>query len=248
MQTTSRKVADRMKPIRMPIHGPLEAATFIQRPNRFLAQVEVRGKKVWAHVPDPGRLNELLLPRASVYVQKHPRGTRKTRYSMVMVQHGETLISINSQLPNRFARFCFDHQLLSQWIGWEVVRPEITLGESRFDFMLKRGRHEKIVEVKSVTLVEDGIARFPDAVTSRGARHVRHLADLIEGRRSCAILFLIQRPDAVSFEPHWGRDPVFAEALLKAHRAGVEVLVTTAHLSTQWMWLGKTITANLEPD
>ncbi len=234
------------EPTPMPLPGPLLEARFLQRPNRFLAQVQLGSKTVWAHVPDPGRLHELLLPQAQVLLRENHSRQRKTRYSMVMVRQGETLISIDSQLPNRFLRHCFDQQLIPDWLGWEVLRQEVTQGRSRFDFLLGRGRSEMLVEVKSATLVEEGIARFPDAVTARGARHVRHLAELKREGKNTAVFFLIQREDARAFEPHWERDPVFAEELQKAVAAGVELKVYTSRLSPGWMSLGEEVPVNLE--
>ena len=165
-----------------------------------------------------------------------------------MVYSGAELISINSQLPNRFTRYCLDNSLIPEFKGWKVKQQEYTFGKSRFDFLLERDGHEKLLEVKSATLVEEGVARFPDAVTSRGRKHVLHLADSITPERSAAVLFIIQRSDALSFEPHWGRDPEFARALQASIESGVELVIYTTHLQPNSMTLGDAIPYTLEQE
>ncbi|MCF6239145.1 MAG: DNA/RNA nuclease SfsA, partial [Candidatus Marinimicrobia bacterium] len=125
-------------------------------------------------------------------------------------------------------------------------KPEYTLGRSRFDFLLERDGEEKLLEVKSATLVENGTARFPDAVTARGTRHVQHLVESITPRRSAAVLFIVQRSDATRFEPHWGRDPEFAGALQTAVAAGLELIIYTTRLEPDAMTLKESIPVDLE--
>lgn len=233
--------------MKMPLPSGLIEAEFVARPNRFLSRVRIDGKIVESHVPDPGRLKELLFPGARVLVEPKPGEHRKTKFATVMVYAGDELISINSQLPNRFVRHCLDNGLIPEFKGWSVKKQEYTLGKSRFDFLLEKGDQEKLVEVKSATLVEDGTARFPDAVTSRGRRHVLHLADSITPSRSAAVLFIVQRSDAMAFEPHWERDPDFSQALRDAVDDGVGLVIYTAHLEPSSMRLGKSIPYNLEP-
>ncbi|MCF7808038.1 MAG: DNA/RNA nuclease SfsA [Candidatus Marinimicrobia bacterium] len=232
--------------MRMPLASDLIEATFLERPNRFLSKVRIDGEEHLSHVPDPGRLKELLFPGARVLVQPKPGAERKTKYATVMVYSGSELISINSQLPNQFIRFCLDHQGIPALSDWSVKKQEFTLGNSRFDFLLERNGREKLLEVKSATLVEDGVARFPDAVTERGRRHVLHLADAITSQRSAAVLFLVQRSDAVLFEPHWGRDPQFSGALRTAVRMGVELYIYTSHIQPDSIKLGQAIPFDLE--
>ncbi len=232
--------------MKMSLPTGLIEAEFIARPNRFLSKVKINGEIHDSHVPDPGRLKELLFPGARVLVEPKSGVERKTKYATVMVYSGDELISINSQLPNRFVRFCLDAQLIPELSTWQVKKQEYTLGNSRFDFLLEKDGREKLLEVKSVTLVEDGIARFPDAVTSRGTRHVRHLAGSITADRSAAVLFIVQRSDAIGFEPHWGRDPEFATALKKAVEQGLELMIYTTYIKPDTMNLGTSIPYNLE--
>lgn len=222
-------------------------AEFVARPNRFLSKVRINGEVHDSHVPDPGRLKELLFPGARVLVEPKPGEHRKTQFATVMVYAGDELISINSQLPNRFVRYCLNNFGIPEFDGWTVKKQEYTLGGSRFDFLLERGDEEKLVEVKSATLVEDGVARFPDAVTSRGRRHVLHLADSLNPQRSAAVLFIVQRSDATSFEPHWERDAKFAKALRESVNRGVELLIYTTSLQPDSMKLQRAIPYDLEP-
>ena len=230
----------------MSLFTGLIEAEFVNRPNRFLSRVRIDGKVHDSHVPDPGRLKELLFPGARVLVEPKTGENRKTKFATVMVYSGNELISINSQLPNRFVRYCLDNSLIPELQGWTVKKQEYTLGNSRFDFLLERDGNEKLLEVKSATLVEEGIARFPDAVTSRGRRHVLHLAHSITPKRSAAVLFIVQRSDAVSFEPHWGRDPEFAQALQDSVKDGVELMIYTTKLKPDSMTLRSSIPYTLE--
>lgn len=229
----------------MPLPPGLLEAKFVARPNRFLSKVEIDGKVVDSHVPDPGRLKELLFPGARVLVQPKSGDNRKTRFATVMVYAGNELVSINSQLPNQFVRFCLDKGLIPEFSGWSVKKQEYTLGTSRFDFLLERNEQEKLLEVKSATLVEEGVARFPDAVTARGKKHVEHLVKSITKQRSAAVLFIVQRSDATSFEPHWERDPGFARALKTAVGEGLELVIYTSHIQVDGMSLGSRIPYDL---
>lgn len=233
--------------MKMSLAPGLIEAEFVSRPNRFLSRVRIDGKIHDSHVPDPGRLKELLFPGARVLVEPKEGAQRKTKWATVMVYSGDELISINSQLPNRFVRFCLDNNLIPEFSGWHVKKQEYTFGKSRFDFLLGRGNQEKLLEVKSATLVEEGIARFPDAVTARGSRHVGHLVQSINAQRSAAVLFIVQRSDAISFQPHWGRDPLFAETLENAVHKGLELSIYTTHITPETMCLGVSIPYLLEP-
>jgi len=231
--------------MKMPLASGLLEAEFVARPNRFLSKVRIKGQIYDAHVPDPGRLEELLLPGARVLVEPKTGAQRKTKFATVMVYAGAELVSINSQLPNRFVRFCLDRGAIPEFAGWQVKRQEYTLGSSRFDFLLQQSGREQLLEVKSATLVEDGTVRFPDAVTARGTRHVQHLAAAITPQRSAAVLFIVQRSDGQRFEPHWGRDPVFALALQQAVAQGVQLVIYTTHIQPDAILLGRSIPYDL---
>ena len=213
------------KKIKMPFDWELYPAEFIERPNRFLTRVKFEGKVVESHLPDSGRLKELLFPNAKVLIKKEDNPNRKTQFSTQAVWSGEELISINSWLPNQFINFMLLNQLLPFLNGFEFVKREVTVGKNRFDFLVQKGNVKRYIEVKSVTLVENGVAKFPDAVTERGARHVKHLSEMIKENIECMVLFVVQRSDATKFLPQWERDPVFSQTILDAYRNGLKVNV-----------------------
>ena len=166
----------------MKIAGPLLPGRFIDRPNRFITRVELDGQIVVSHLPDPGRLKELLYPGVKVFVRPAPvKSKRKTKFSTVMTEHKGELISLDSTLPNHFVKEELENHGLSQLKEYKLVRPEVKFGRHRFDFLLQSKRGPFYLEVKSVTFVAEGIARFPDAVTERGARHVATLGEMVAG-------------------------------------------------------------------
>lgn len=222
-------------PIHIPLPAELCEARFIERPNRFLLRCELGGQEAAApprepievHMADPGRLKELLLPGRRVWIRPAASPTRRTAWSAVLVESpdGEGLVSVDTTMPNRLIHRALEASALDELAGWALERREWPLGASRIDFLLSRGEERLALEVKSVTLVEDGVALFPDAVTARGARHVRELAEVASRPRwHAAILFVLQRPDAYRIEAARSIDPVFADALAEARAAGVRVL------------------------
>ena len=211
-------------------------AEFIERPNRFLTRVRLYGDIVDSHLPDPGRLKELLIPGARLLIKKENRANRKTQFSTQAVYVGETLISLNTLVPNRFVSYLLKNQNLAFLQEWKFQRQEISYGKSRFDFQLKKDNAIMVLEVKSVTLVEKGIAKFPDAVTERGRRHVQHLAELAEEGLAVMVLFVVQRPDAECFQPQWERDPKFCNALFEAWEKGLQIRVIKMKMTTDSLY------------
>ena len=213
-----------------PIIGPLTKARFLRRPNRFLLQVRLEhtGSEVEAHMADPGRLRELLIPEKRLWLRPASNPERKTRWTAVLVESpdGSGLVSLDTTLPNRLIAEALRKKAISELRDWDLVRAEVKMGRSRFDFILSRGESEKLMlEVKSVTLVEDGVALFPDAVTERGARHVRELSEIAaKPGWEAAVLFVLQRPDAGEIRAARSIDPKFSEALTEAGKAGVRIL------------------------
>lgn len=232
-------------------------ATFVARPNRFLVLARLEdGREVRAHCPDPGRLRELLMPGVRLYVTPAaaPQG-RRTEYDLRFVEHPEhgTLVSLDTRLPNALVAKALCAGRLTPFglpveMRTEVVGPIHAEGvRSRFDFLLVDERGTRTwLEVKSVTLVEGRIARFPDAPTVRGARHLRELAALAAaGVDRAALLFVIQRPDADRLMPFRARDPEFADALRLAANSGVKVYALTCELTLTHMGLGRFIPVEL---
>ncbi len=201
-------------------------AIFIERPNRFLAKVEVDGDIVEVFVPNPGRMYELMIPGKQVFIRDNPGPHRKTSFDMIGVHHDGVLISLDSNLPNRFIRNLLETRRLQYFSGYSKVTPEPRAYGGRFDFLLEGDNHRTFIEVKSCTLVVNKRVLFPDAPTKRGARHMRHLAKALSvgDVNDAAVIFVIQRPDGEIFSPHDGNDPEFGDALRAAHEQGVRII------------------------
>ena len=209
----------------MKINYRLLEARFIDRPNRFLTRVEINGSIVESHLPDPGRLKELLIPGARILLKQEDGSKRRTKYSTQAVYDGNTLISLNTLLPNKFTEHLLSERKIDFLKEWQIQKKEVTYGKHRFDFLLKNNDELMYLEVKSVTLVENKIAKFPDAVTERGRSHVEHLGKMaLDGMRTM-VLFVVQRHDSKIFQPQWERDPKFGFALYKAWENGLDVRV-----------------------
>ena len=200
----------------------IEPGIFLARPNRFTARVLIRGRETVCHVKNTGRCRELLLPGASVLVQFHPDAKaagRKTEYSLIAVWKNGVLINMDSQAPNRAAW---------EWLRTSPqladLRREVTFENSRFDLAFTRGGNLGFMEVKGVTLEENGTARFPDAPTLRGVRHIRELTRMAGEGMDAAVLFVIQMKGVSSFEPNMATQPEFGLALRDAADAGVQIL------------------------
>ena len=195
-------------------------ATFIERPHRFAVVVRLRGGAVVeAHLPNPGRLTGVIAPSCAVLVDGPYPPPRSLRYTLVASKQGGTWIGTNTIYANHVFPSLVERGLFPE-LEAGSIRAEVTHGRSRFDFQLG----SMFVEVKSVTLATNGAARFPDAVTARGARHCDELAALSRGGQPCAIVFVAQRGDVVSVAPEDDVDPAFGIALRAAAKAGVLVL------------------------
>lgn len=205
---------------------PLLPACFIRRENRFRAIVEMDGRQLAAHVSNSGRLGELFTPGAAVWVAPFAdQAGRKTACHLALVAYAGVLVSVDARLPNRLVAEALAAGRLAPLAGYGLVQPEVRAGASRLDFLLSDGPDGKRcwLEVKSVTLVEDGSALFPDAPTTRGVRHLEELATLRRSGERVAVGFVVQRSDALRFRPHPTADPAFAAALRRVHAEGVEV-------------------------
>ncbi|MDW8317275.1 MAG: DNA/RNA nuclease SfsA [Anaerolineae bacterium] len=203
---------------------PLVPAHFLRRENRFRCQVELDGAVVPAHLPNSGRLGELLTPGAAVRVRPAANpGPRKTVGDLTLVWHAGAWVSVDARLPGRLAAEALALGRLAPFAGYPKVQAEVRAGDSRLDLLLEGPAGRCWIETKSVTLVEGGVALFPDAPTARGARHLQALQALRGLGERAAVVFVVQRQDVLAFSPHPSADPAFAEALRRASRAGVEV-------------------------
>lgn len=208
----------------------LRLATFVRRENRFRALVAWDGEMVSAHVPNSGRLGELFVPGTPVWVA--PRGAarhRKTVCDLILVEYAGTLVSVDARLPNRLVAEALLAGRLSPFAGYGRIQPEVQIERSRLDFLLTApplGEGETPqrcwLETKSVTLVADHVALFPDAPTERGVRHLEELVALRQAGDRAAVVFVVQRNDATAFAPHSNADPAFSAVLRRAVSQGVE--------------------------
>ena len=202
-------------------YGNMVEGRFLARPNRFIAHVEIGGKTEICHVKNTGRCRELLPPGARVWCQKSDNPNRKTAFDLISVEKGERIINMDSQAPNKAAM---------EWLAGgglgsiENLRAETTHGDSRYDFSFVQDGRPCFLEVKGVTLENDGVCAFPDAPTERGVKHIRGLIEAV--REGCGgfILFVIQMADVKYLRPNDETDPAFGKALREAAEAGVTVL------------------------
>lgn len=203
---------------------------FKNRPNRFIAEVEVDGILVEAHVPNTGRCKELLVPNAKVYLLPSDNPKRKTKFSLHFVLNNGVLVSLFSQQANEIVFNSIKRGKIKELQGYNVLQREKTVDNSRIDIYLGKNIDEELVEecyveVKGVTLIKDGLAQFPDAPTERGRKHLNELINLKERGYRAVVFFLIQHPNGNKFRPNWENDPKFAEVLNEAYNKGVEILV-----------------------
>ena len=197
------------------------AGTFLARPNRFIAHVQIDGQVEICHVKNTGRCRELLVPGCRVYCQRSGNPSRKTKFDLIAVQKGERLINMDSQAPNRAAY----EWLAAGGLGeLSELKPEVKQGDSRFDFAFTKDGRQCFLEVKGCTLEHDGVCAFPDAPTQRGAKHIRGLTRLVQEGYGAYILFVIQMADVKYIRPHDETDPEFGRALREAAANGVQVL------------------------
>ena len=195
--------------------------TFLSRPNRFIAHIEIAGKEEICHVKNTGRCRELLPAGAQVWCSESFSPTRKTRFDLIAVEKGSRLINMDSQAPNAAAK----EWLLSGGLGpIEKLRPESRYGDSRFDFSFAKDGRPCFLEVKGVTLEQNGICAFPDAPTLRGAKHLRELTRLAQDGYGAYVLFVIQMSDVSFLHPNDTTDPAFGRALREAAANGVQLL------------------------
>ena len=202
--------------------------TFLERPNRFIAYIDIDGKKETVHVKNTGRCAELLIPGTKVYVQKAENPERKTKWDLIAVLKKDRLINMDSQVPNAAAK---------EWIEGgglfrepALIRREYTYGKSRIDLYVEVENKKILIEVKGVTLEEDGVVRFPDAPSDRAVKHVEELAGAVKEGYECYVLFVVQMEGVKFFTPNRDTHPAFCEALKEAEKAGVKVMAVDCHV------------------
>ena len=208
--------------IRIMVYSNIFPAVFVSRPNRFIAQVLLDGQLTICHVKNTGRCRELLVPGTQVFLQRVENPNRKTAYDLISVYKGDRLINMDAAAPNR---------VFAEWVAaghfWPQVsrfQAEVTHGHSRFDFYLEGGGQKAFVEVKGVTLEQEGVVLFPDAPTERGVKHLKGLQACVAEGLSAYVVFIIQMSHVAYFTPNQATHPAFGQALREAAEAGVQVL------------------------
>lgn len=243
----------------MKLNYDIRIGSFISRPNRFIAHIDIDGEVVVSHVPNTGRLKELLFPGATVMLSYHPSPSRKTQYELRMVKKNDCWISIDSQLPNALAYEAITNEVIKELTGYTHIKREVTYQNSRFDIRLSRetlcsennsltNSNNKsdiealidttsnddicYIEVKGVTLERDGWSYFPDAPTERGRKHITELIHAIREGYRAVLLLVVQLENTEGFSPNKATDPEFAKIFEDAINVGVEVFAYRCEITT----------------
>lgn len=215
---------------------------FIARPNRFIAHIEINEQTEVCHVKNTGRCKELLIPGAQVWCQKSTNPDRKTKYDLIAVKKGARIINMDSQAPNAAAKEWLEKGGLGDI---SQLKPETKHANSRFDFSFIKDGRQCFLEVKGVTLENDGICAFPDAPTVRGARHLQELTQAVTDGFGAYVLFVIQIEDVLYLHPNDATDPAFGAALRQASAAGVQVLAMECNVTSDTMEITKPVEVRL---
>lgn len=217
---------------------------FRSRPNRFIAMVEINGILETCHVKNTGRCKELLIPGVRVYLQESDNKLRKTRFSLIAVEKGDKVINMDSQAPNK---------VVYEWVkeggfipNITYIKPEKVYGNSRFDLYIETNDRKIFMEVKGVTLEEDGVVRFPDAPTERGIKHIRELCNCLEEGYEAYIFFVIQMKDVLFFEPNDKTHPEFGAALREAAEKGVHIIAMDCEVTSETMVISERVKVQLD--
>ena len=215
---------------------------FINRPNRFYANVKVNNEIIKVHVPNTGRCREILIPGCTVYLRKEDNPTRKTPFDLIAAIKDNKLISIDSQIPNKVVDEALKDKKIPELVQYTNILREKTFGKSRFDFKLSNAEgKEYFLEVKGVTLEENGKTRFPDAPTERGTKHILELIEAKKLGYGAGVIFLIQLKEVKSFEANNITDPKFAEALKYAKESGVDIFAYNCNVGEEYIELNEKI-------
>ena len=226
------------------IYNRMVPGTFLERPNRFIAYVEVEGRKETVHVKNTGRCAELLQTGVRVYLQESENPGRKTKWDLIAVEKGSRMVNMDSQIPNKVVKEWLEAGHLFENIT--RIQPEFTYGNSRFDLYVEADGKRIFIEVKGVTLEQDGVVRFPDAPSDRAVKHVEELKAAVKEGYEAYVFFVIQMKDVRYFTPNMDTHPAFGEALRDAARAGVHVLAYDCEVSSDRIAIADIVPVVLE--
>ena len=226
------------------IYDRMVPGTFLERPNRFIAYVEIEGRKETVHVKNTGRCAELLQTGVRVYLQESENPGRKTKWDLIAVEKGSRMVNMDSQIPNKVVKEWLEAGHLFENIT--RIQPEFTYGNSRFDLYVEADGKQIFIEVKGVTLEQDGVVRFPDAPSDRAVKHVEELKAAVKEGYEAYVFFVIQMKDVRYFTPNMDTHPAFGEALRDAARAGVHVLAYDCEVSSDRIAIADIVPVVLE--
>lgn len=223
---------------------PLEEVIFLRRYKRFFADVELsNGRKLTVHCPNPGSMLSCLGEKRPALISESSAPKRKLSHTLEMLHNGHSWIGVNTLRANTVVEEAIQKEKIPELKGYAKYKREVGFGKSRIDFMLGEDCY---VEVKSVSLKQDGLYRFPDSITQRGQKHLETLNELVQAQNRAVIFFLIQRSDAKEFAPAEKIDPHYAKLLRKAHSLGVEILAYQAQLDPNYIEVQKRVPLRMD--
>lgn len=221
----------------------VKVASFLSRPNRFIAEVLVDEEREIAHVKNTGRCRELLIPGTTVFLEEFDNPKRSTKYDLIAVKKGKMLINVDSMAPNKAVFEFLKGGSLFENVT--KIRPETTYGDSRFDFYVETEKDKIFIEVKGVTLENEGVVMFPDAPTERGVKHIKELIAAKNDGYKAYVFFVVQMAECKYFTPNRATHPKFADALIAARDSGVEILAYNCIVTPDTMTIDKPIEIKL---
>ncbi len=229
----------------MKLADSIRLAIFLERLNRFEALVDINNRNELIHIPNPGRMKELLIPGCEIVLREVNSPNRKTKYDLLGIIKNGVHISLDSNAPNKIFMEALLKKRIYEFNDVLDIKKEIKIGNSRLDFLLFDKKGKIYIEIKSCTLVENEIALFPDAPTSRGVRHLMELKEIVKRGDRGAIIFIIQRPDAKIFMPNYKTDPTFSNKLIEVYNSGVDVFAYDCQVNLPFIELNKRIRIKL---
>ena len=234
----------------MKFENPVVEGKILKRYKRFLADIELsNGETITAHTANTGSMKTCWAPGWKVLLTHHNNPKRKLKYGLEMTHNGQTWIGVNTSWPNKLVIEAIKSQKIPELTGYSDIRPEVKIGKSRIDIQLSNDKLEKCyIEVKNVTLLGDnGAALFPDAITTRGLKHIHELIEIKKSGDRAVMFFVVQRSDIDHFRPAWKIDPEYSQALLDASDKGVEILCYQCKMDKEEIIIDKKIPSFLEP-
>ncbi|PJI08243.1 MULTISPECIES: DNA/RNA nuclease SfsA [Clostridium] len=223
----------------MMIENAVVKAKFVKRPNRFVAYVMLNNQEIMVHVPNTGRCREILIPDCTVVLREGSNPDRKTKYDLIGAYKGDKFINIDSQIPNKVVEEALRNKKIPNLTKYNTIMREKTFGNSRFDFRLENDSEVYFLEVKGVTLEDKGFARFPDAPTERGSKHLNELVEAKKAGYGAGVLFLIQMDNIKEFTPNDEMDENFGIAVRNAASNGVDIMAYECYVREDSITLKK---------